>query len=129
MMILFMSDKALLASLDFILESIGIIAERFENIGQADDFVKTSQGRTYYDAILMRIQTIGEKLKTIHQKNPKLFEKYSEVSWNEIIRFRELISHHNEKLIHEAVYDVCKFDLPVLKSAIEKIIGDLKEKQ
>ena len=124
-----MSEKALLASLDFILESIEIIAQRFEHIEQADDFVKSQQGKTYYDAILMRFQTIGEKLKTIHLKNPTLLEKHPEVSWNEIIRFRELISHHYEKLIHEAVYDTCKFDLPVLKTAIEKIVADIKEKK
>ena len=122
-----MSDKALLASLDFILESINLITERFEDIKHPDDFVKTSKGKTYYDAILMRFQTIGEKLKTIRNKNPRLLEKYPEVSWNEIIRFRELISHHYEQLLHETVYDASKFDVPILKSAIEKIIAELKE--
>ncbi len=74
----------------------------------------------------MRLQALGESLKQIENKSPETFEKYSDVEWVKIIRFRDIISHHYEKLESEIIFDVCKNHLPLLKASIAKIISDLK---
>src|ERR1700679_3307093 len=125
-MILFMSDKALLSSFEFILESILLIQQWFKNIKHPGDYIASLLGKSHYDATLMRLQSAGETLKKINKEYPGLLNKYNYPEWNEIIRLREIISHHYDQLSQEIIFDVCKNDLPVLKTVIEKIILDLK---
>ena len=42
--------------MDLMLESIDLIESRFFKIGVADEFVESSNGITYLDAISMRLQ-------------------------------------------------------------------------
>ena len=127
MMILFMSEKVLLSSFNFVLESIILILAWFKEIRQPEDYGASLLGKSYYDASLMRIQSIGETLKKIDKENPGLLNKYAYSKWNEIIRIREIISHHYEQIDQEIIFDICKNDLPVLKTVIERIIADLKK--
>lgn len=105
------------------LEHIEQVADYFSEIKSSDDFVSTRQGRAYYDAILMRLQVIGELLKKGYGQHPDLFQRHNEIQWEEIIRMRDLISHHYDKLQHEIAFDVCKIELPKPQKVIKKIIG------
>ncbi len=126
-MISSMSDKTLLASFEFILESISLVQSWFAQISQPDDYILTLQGKSHFDATLMRLQAIGETLKKIEKHRPGLLKDYPGVNWHEIIRLRDIISHHYEQLSQEIIYYTCKTDLPELKAAIENIITRLKE--
>jgi uncharacterized protein with HEPN domain len=121
-----MSEKILSASFDFILESVILIRKWFEEIQQPDDYINSLRGKSHFDATLMRLQSIGETLKKVEKTAPQLLLKYPEVNWNEIIRLREIISHHYEQLNHEIIYYTCKNDLPVLQQAVEEIIAGFK---
>jgi uncharacterized protein with HEPN domain len=117
-----MSDN-LREDLLLILEHLDEVESFFEEINKPDDFVKTKQGKAYYNAIIMHLQAGGEVLKGAFQLHSTLFLKYNEVPWNEIIRLRDLISHHYDKLQHEVVFDICENSLPVLSKTIKKDIG------
>ena len=51
--------------LNFILNSLEMIKDRFEGISNSDDFMYSKDGMTKLDAISMRLQSIGEALKNI----------------------------------------------------------------
>ena len=121
-----MHKSVLIAKFEFFLESLSLIETWFRDIHQPDDFINTSLGRSHFDATLMRLQTIGEVLKKIENEHPDLLPKYPQVEWYEIIRLREIISHHYEQLSHEIIFRVCTDDVTVLKTTIENIIADLK---
>jgi uncharacterized protein with HEPN domain len=122
-----MSEQVLRAGLEFILASVELIEQRFSNIQTPDDFVLSDNGKLCYDGILMRFQSIGEKIKSIQQKEPLLLKAKSEIEWNKIIRLRDFISHHYEQLSHEIIFDACKYDVPVLKKAVEELIAGLNK--
>ncbi len=70
----------------------------------------------------MRLQVLGENIKTINKKNPDLFNKIEEEVFL-IIRFRDLISHHYEKLDTEIVFEIGTQYLPRLKQQIEELLN------
>jgi uncharacterized protein with HEPN domain len=107
-----------------ILESIMLIQNRFTEIHHPDEFVNSPYGILIFDSIVMRLQYIGEQLKNIDKFNEGLLEKYSEISWSEIIRLRDLISHHYEDIDHEVIHNICLNHLADLKRVIEKIIKE-----
>ncbi len=119
-----MSDDLLVARLDDILGHIGKINGYFSPIGKPEDFL-TGEGIKTFDAVSMRLQVIGESLKKV--ENTGLFEKYPEVEWSAIIRLRELISHHYDKLEHEIIYDICNTSIPAFKKSLQHIISDLRK--
>lgn len=75
-----------------------------------------------YDATIMRLQALGENLKRISQKHSFVIADlaYSEI--DNVIRFRDYISHHYEQLEHEVVFDVCAIKIPDLKACIVALI-------
>ena len=70
----------------------------------------------------MRLQVIGELLKKINMMDKSLLEKYPEIEWDKIMRLRDIVSHHYEKIDHEIIFDICKNHIPKLKTTISKII-------
>ncbi|EFK05787.1 putative toxin-antitoxin system, antitoxin component [delta proteobacterium NaphS2] len=97
---------------DLILESVRLVQDRFSKIGESADFVTTPFGLTLLDAISMRLQVIGESVKRIQNKDYELLKRYPEIQWDKIARFRDLVSHHYERIDHEIVYDICRNHIP-----------------
>ena len=108
-------------SLEFALQSIEMIAERFAEIQAPDDFVQTPRGVMIMDSISMRLQSVGEKIKNIDQKHPGFLKGFG-IDSQPIIRFRDFISHHYDEADYEVLYDVCKNHLPGLGAKIRHIL-------
>jgi len=71
-----MHKKTILDLLDSITESIGIIRRRFANIEKPDDFYTNDENIDKFDAICMRLQSIGEAIKSINKKRQRLLERH-----------------------------------------------------
>ncbi|TGK07015.1 DUF86 domain-containing protein [Leptospira semungkisensis] len=112
--------------LQFILESIQLVESRFKSIEAAEDFISNEEGQILLDSISMRLQTIGENIKSIHKHQPDLLLKYNSIDWANIMRMRDIISHHYEGLDYEIIYDVCKEKVPGLKVAIANMLQFLE---
>lgn len=118
------SDKIVLHKFQIIHESVLIILDRFKDVKEPDDFMTTPYGVMRLDSIAMRLQSIGESIKKIDKYRPELLVNYSEVDWNDIIKFRDFISNHYDLINPEIIYNACKIKLPALKPVIEKIIKE-----
>lgn len=77
------------------------------------------------DAILMRLQAIGEMVKNVDKRDKNLLYKYNDVDWAEIMKMRDLISHHYMEVNAQVVYKICTLDIPVLYETVDKILMDL----
>ena len=122
-----MSEDEMLDILHLIAESIQLIQERFAKIQVPDDFVLSPNGVTLLDAISMRLQVIGESVKKLQKGKNSLLQRYSEIEWEKISRFRDLVSHHYEHIDHEIVYDICAAHIPSLNDVVQKMIFELSE--
>ena len=122
-----MDNKNIQELLDYILFSIDLIEERFSHIEKPDSFLNNNNSIGILDSISMRLQTIGEALKSIYKRNPSvLLSAGTAEYWSEIIKLREIISHHYIDIDAEVVFDICETDLSELKTIITKIKATLQ---
>ena len=117
-----MPEQKLADDLLLMLEHIDITISYFEEIKTPDDFIITKNGNAFLDAIIMHLQVTGEILKRCYTENIPIFSPHTSVPWDEIIRLRDLISHHYDKLQHDIVFDICKNHVPTLKITLEEIL-------
>ena len=71
----------------------------------------------------MRLQALGENLKRISQKHPFVITDLGYIEIDNVIRFRDYVSHHYEQLEHEVVFTICTIKIPLLKTAITNLIN------
>ena len=71
------------------------------------------------DAIAMRLQVVGELLKKIDRHDSSFLKNYSGINWDNIMRLRDIVSHHYGKVDHEVIFDICKNHLPPLRKTIQ----------
>ena len=110
-----------------ILEAGKRIERRFSLVRHPDDFLANDEGIDRLDAICMMLIAIGESLKNLDKlTNRTLLAKYPEVDWRGAKGARDIISHHHFDLNAEAVFGICKNDIPTLIATVEKMIKDLK---
>ena len=59
--------------------------------------------------------------------NHELLPKYSEVPWKNVMGVRDFIVHHYFEVDADVIFEICKNDVPVLISVINRMIGDLRK--
>ena len=123
-----MHKMSLLELLTFIDESIYLIQKRFSAIRCADDFLSDDDGLEKLDSIILRIQTIGEALKNIDKHQNGFLEQAAPSEyWSNIIKLRDLISHHYIDIDAETIYMICDEKMDELKQNIRVLAKLLDE--
>lgn len=113
--------------LKFILDSIVMIKERFEGITSSDDFMYSKEGMTKLDSISMRLQSIGEALKNIDKRDREfLLEVADKTYWSNIIKTREIITHHYIDIDSETIFMICDEKLEDLENKVSILMDKLK---
>ena len=70
----------------------------------------------------MRLQTIGEAIKNILKTDQEaLLSGAPSDYWSNIVKLREIISHHYIDIDAEIVYEICDEELGELKENVLKI--------
>ncbi|MEO8581646.1 MAG: DUF86 domain-containing protein [Patescibacteria group bacterium] len=107
--------------LDDILESIQKIQNHIAHMSftQFVDDIKTQ------DAILMRLQIIGESSNKLDQA---LKKKYSYIPWTQIAGLRHLISHDYDSINLERIWNTLYKDIPKLHDDIQTVVKELENK-
>lgn len=113
--------------LQFILESIFLIKKRFDGILNSDDFIASDDGLMRLDAISMRLQSIGEALKNIDKRDRDfLLEIADKTYWSNIIKTREIITHHYIDIDSETIFMICDEKLDDLENKISILLNKLQ---
>ena len=113
--------------LQFILESISLIKKRCDGILNSDDFLASDDGLMRLDAISMRLQSIGEALKNIDKRDREfLLEIADKIYWSNIIKTREIITHHYIDIDSETIFMICDEKLDDLENKISILLNKLQ---
>ena len=109
--------------LDFIIQSLNLIKRRFDPISKSDDFFDTDDGIDRLDAISMRLQSIGKKIKNLDKREREFLLRVADRTyWSQIIRTREILTHHYIDIDAEVIYMICDDKLQELE---EKILSSI----
>ena len=120
-----MLEDEIFDHLALMLESTELIEKRFSRIQVPEDFVLSADGATILDAVSMRLQVIGESVRKFQKLDPSFLNRYPNIEWGKLARFRDLVSHHYTHIDHEIVFDICKVHIPKLKNTLQKMRSDL----
>lgn len=71
------------------------------------------------DAVIRNLEVIGEAARRVSKS---LMEQHAQVPWRMMIRLRDLLIHHYDRVIVTEVWEIIELDLPRLKSEIEAVI-------
>lgn len=113
--------------LNQLLNSTEIICKRIKSIKSPNDFLTNDRNLERLDSLCMQLIAIGESIKNLEKVSGKTFLKtYPEFEWKKAMGMRDIISHHYFDLNSEIVFQVCKIEIPKLKSILKKIIFDIK---
>ena len=122
-----MYDKELaLEILSQIYQASQTILERFKPVKSISDFTHSPAGMEKFDSICMLLSAIGEALKNLDKTTNKiLLPRYPQVDWKKAKGLRDIISHQYFDINVEAIYNVCKNNIPELAQTINKMIREL----
>ena len=122
-----MSKELIIKKLLDVSESIEIVLSRSSKINVAKDFTTSVEGGELFDAILMRLQMVGEVLKKVAKTKPEILQSHPEIEWNKIIGLRDVISHDYMFVDEGVIFSICKDKMPKLKEAVVRIITELEK--
>jgi len=104
--------------LEHILESIRRIKSYTKDLSK-EDFLKAEQVQ---DAVIRRLEIIGEAVKNIPGELTKL---YPDISWKYIAGLRDIVVHAYFRVDLDLVWKTLIEDIPELKVNISKILQEL----
>ncbi len=124
-----MSDPQLVKEIiSQVLSATERISLRFEPVSSVSYFLDSEAGLEKLDAICMQLIAIGESLKNLDKvAGPEFLMKYPQVDWKSAKGMRDIITHHYFDLDAEAVFDVCRADLPVMQSVLKQMLADVRK--
>lgn len=103
------------------------LGDILESIEKIEDYTEGKTEKEFLDdyekqdAIMKRLEIIGEAVKNI----PKKFkEKNPKVPWEQMAGMRNVLIHEYFGVIMERVWDTARKDIPKLKKQISKILKD-----
>ena len=114
--------------LELIKTSLLEVEKRSERITEPNDFLISETGVILMDSICMKLSAIGESIKNLDKiTNRELLSKYSEIPWKNVMGVRDFIVHHYFEVDADVIFEICKNDVPVLISVINRMIEDLRK--
>ena len=102
-----------------ILESLVKIEKYSQDFVSADDFYHDQKS---FDASMMQFVVIGE---TISRLDESFKKSHSEIPWQKIKDFRNLIAHDYFGIDADEIWDIIQTKLLPLKQDIERLIKSL----
>lgn len=113
--------------LELINNSLQEVEKRSKKITDPNDFLVSETGVILMDSICMKLSAVGESIKNLDKiTNHELLSKYSEIPWKNVMGVRDFIVHHYFEVDADVIFSICKNDVPVLISVINRMINDLK---
>jgi uncharacterized protein with HEPN domain len=96
-------------------------------LGRIEEYLPTTEADFLnqpmaQDAILMRLQEIGEVLARIRRIAPDLFARPEHDAWNKLIALRNIISHGYDGIEMHRIWQILTVELPPFADTIDRAI-------
>lgn len=102
-----------------ILDCINAVEKSISGLSKRD----FKEDKDIQDAIVRRIEIMGEAVKNISNKTKNLFPQ---IAWKKIAGTRDVLVHAYFSVDLDLVWDIASRDLPKLKKQIEEILQKIE---
>lgn len=104
---------------DFILKSTADVRSK-------QDFLLSMSGMVLFNSTCMCLQSIGEAIRQVDNKTEgKLFSKYPEIPWKQIIGMRNILSHEYLSIDPDLIFDIISQEIEPLKEMLGRVLAEI----
>lgn len=111
-------------------EAIAFVNDILESIENIEDYIQDvteaefEQNKEKQDAVIRRIEIVGEAVKLIPQD---IKEQYPAIPWRKLAGMRDIVIHEYFGITLSIIWKTANVDLPNLKRDFEKVKASLNK--
>ena len=98
--------------------------EEIQSYVQYEDYNQFAKDEMTRESVARLFQDIGGAAKML---SDEFKESFGDIDWNVLIRLEDAMYDQAEETSFEAIWQIIKFDLPVIKSQVTDLAANLRE--
>lgn len=120
------SEEEIKDLLHFAQQQADFILKSTADVRSKQDFLLSMSGMVLFNSTCMCLQSIGEAIRQVDNKTKgKLFSKYPEIPWKQIIGMRNILSHEYLSIDPDLIFDIIIQEIEPLKETLGRVLAEI----
>lgn len=122
----FISEEEIKDLLHFAQQQADFILKSTADVRSKQDFLLSMSGMVLFNSTCMCLQSIGEAIRQVDNKTEgKLFSKYPEIPWKQIIGMRNILSHEYLSIDPDLIFDIISQEIEPLRETLGRVLAEI----
>ena len=120
------SEEEIKDLLHFAQQQADFILKSTADVRSKQDFLLSMSGMVLFNSTCMCLQSIGEAIRQVDNKTEgKLFSKYPEIPWKQIIGMRNILSHEYLSIDPDLIFDIISQEIEPLRETLRRVLAEI----
>ena len=120
------SEEEIKDLLHFAQQQADFILKSTADVRSKQDFLLSMSGMVLFNSTCMCLQSIGEAIRQVDNKTEgKLFSKYPEIPWKQIIGMRNILSHEYLSIDPDLIFDIISQEIEPFKETLGRVLAEI----
>ena len=120
------SEEEIKDLLHFAQQQADFILKSTADVRSKQDFLLSMSGMVLFNSTCMCLQSIGEAIRQVDNKTEgKLFSKYPEIPWKQIIGMRNILSHEYLSIDPDLIFDIISQEIEPLRETLGRVLAKI----
>lgn len=120
------SEEEIKDLLHFAQQQADFILKSTADVRSKQDFLLSMSGMVLFNSTCMCLQSIGEAIRQVDNKTEgKLFSKYPEIPWKQIIGIRNILSHEYLSIDPDLIFDIISQEIEPLRETLGRVLAEI----
>ena len=120
------SEEEIKDLLHFAQQQADFILKSTADVRSKQDFLLSMSGMVLFNSTCMCLQSIGEAIRQVDNKTEgKLFSKYPEIPWKQIIGMRNILSHEYLSIDPDLIFDIISQEIEPLRETLGQVLAEI----
>ena len=120
------SEEEIKDLLNFAQQQTDFILKSTADVRSKQDFLLSMSGMVLFNSTCMCLQSIGEAIRQVDNKTEgKLFSKYPEIPWKQIIGMRNILSHEYLSIDPDLIFDIISQEIEPLRETLGRVLAEI----
>ena len=120
------SEEEIKDLLHFAQQQADFILKSTADVRSKQDFLLSMSGMVLFNSTCMCLQSIGEAIRQVDNKTEgKLFSKYPEIPWKQIIGIRNILSHEYLSIDPDLIFDIISQEIEPLRETLGRVLAKI----